>query len=93
MAEENALWLGSDLSPDLGDLWRNGCLKSPERISSRPTSEADCGFKFYEHNVEIMAIEVIGQDRSGQVISLSWRIGGLAGGIQLPLVFGPYGKR
>ena len=90
MVEENALWLGSDLSPDLGDLWRNGCPKSPEWISSGPTSEADYGFEFYEHDVENMAIEVIGQDRSSKVISLfmkDWE--GRAGGIKLPLVNGP----
>ena len=41
MAEENALWLGSDLSPGLRDLCRNGCPKRSEWISSGPTSEAD----------------------------------------------------
>ena len=48
MAEENALWLGSDLSPDIGEFWRNGCTKSPEWISSGPTSEAGDAFEFYE---------------------------------------------
>ena len=67
MAEENALWLGSDLSPEFGDMRRNGCPKSPEWISSGPTSEAYCGFEFYEHNVENMASEVMGQDRSSNV--------------------------
>ena len=58
------------MPPDLEDMWRNGCPKSPEWIGSGPTSEVDCGFEFCEHNVENMAIEVIGQDRSREVISL-----------------------
>ena len=81
MAEENALWLGSDLSHRFRDLCRNGCPKRPEWISSGPTSEADYGFEFYEHNVENMAIEVIGQDRSSEVISLfleDWEVGRVA---------------
>ena len=47
-------------------------------ITSGPTSEADCGFEFYEHNVENMAIEVIGQDKSSEMISLfleDWEVG------------------
>ena len=81
MVEENALLLGSDFSPDLGDMWRNGCPTSPEWISSGPTTEADGGFEFCEHNVVSMAIEVIGQDRSSEVISLflkDWEVGRVA---------------
>ena len=75
---ENALWLGSDLSPDLGDWWRNVCPKSPEWISSGPTSEAGCGFEFHGQDVENMAIGGIGQDTSSEVISLflkDWEVG------------------
>ena len=80
MAEENAFWLGRDLSPDLGDVWRNVCPKSPEWISSGPTSKAYCCFEFYEHNFENMAIEVIGQDSSGNVALFlkDWELGRVA---------------
>ena len=51
-------------------MWRNGCPKSQEWISSGPTSEAQCAFEFCEHNVENMAADVIGQDRSSNVGAL-----------------------
>ena len=79
--EESALLLGSDFSPDWRNVWRNGCPTSLEWISSGPTSEADGGFEFCEHNVVSMAIEVIGQDRSSEVISLfleDWKVGRVA---------------
>ena len=97
--------LGSDFSPDLGDTWRNGCPKkalcgaataligqavSPEWISSGPTSEADGGFEFCEHSVGSMAIEVIGQDRSSEVISLFLEDWEVWRGIKLPFVYGPF---
>ena len=57
-------------------MWRNGCPKS-----SGPTSEAYWGFEFSEHNVGGMAIEVIGQDRSSNVVALflkDWELGRVA---------------
>ena len=57
------------------------CPQSPEWISSGPTSEADHGFEFSELIVEIMAIEVVGQDTSSEVISLlleDWEVGRVA---------------
>ena len=81
MAEEKALWLGSDFSTDQGDMWRNVCPESPEWISSGRTSEASCGLEFYEHNVENTAIEVIGEDRSSNVVALflkGWELGRVA---------------
>ena len=51
-------------------MWRNGCPKSRERISSGPTSEAHCAFEFCEHNVENMSTDVIGQDKSSNVGAL-----------------------
>ena len=75
MGEENALWLGSDFCSDFGDMWRNGCPESPEWNSSGQTSEAYCGFEFCGHIVENMAVEVIGQDRSSNVVALFFRVG------------------
>ena len=81
LAEENVLQSDSDSSPDSGDLWRNGCPESPEWISSGPTSAASFGFEYYEHNVENLAIEVVGQKWSSEVISLflkDWEVGRVA---------------
>ena len=57
------------------------CPKSPEWISSGPTSEAVHGFEFSELNVENMAVEVVEQDTSSEVISLlleDWEVGRVA---------------
>ena len=62
-------------------MWRNGFPKSPEWISSGPTSETYCHSEFYEHNVENMAVEVIGQDRSDKLVALflkNWAVGMVA---------------
>ena len=54
-------------SPDLGDMWRQGCPKSLEWISSWSASETSLGCAVYEHNSECRAIEVIGKDWSSVV--------------------------
>ena len=65
-------------SPDLGDMWKCGCPKSPtwsSPCSASVTSgdDEECG-----HNDECQAIEVIGQDWSSEVVALfleDWELG------------------
>ena len=68
-------------SPDLGDMWRYGCLKSPDWISSCSATETSLGCDVCEHNNECRALEVIGQDRSSEVEALfleDWELGRVA---------------
>ena len=84
MAEENALRSDRDSSPDLGEMWKYGCRKSPlwrgdgfEGERSEDTSSVES----YEHNVDNLAIEVVGQNWSSEVISLflkDWEVGRVA---------------
>ena len=88
MAEENILFLERDFSAGLGEMWRNGCPQSLEWICPGPTSEAYCGFEFYEHIVWNMAFEVIGQDRSINVVALflkDWELGRVAFGCHMSM--------
>ena len=65
-------------SPDSGDMWRQGCPKSPEWISSCSASETSLGCEVYEPNNECRAIHVIGQDWSSEVVALFpeiWELG------------------
>ena len=76
-AEGEAGSIGSQ-SPELGDMWRQGCPKSPEWISSCSASETFLGCEMYEHNIECRASEVIGQDWSSEVVALfleDWELG------------------
>ena len=70
-------------SPDLGDLRRQGCPKSPHRegdVESWTESEGTSSSDQCEHNVESLTLNATGQDQSGGMISLfSWRIGNLRG--------------
>ena len=60
------------LPPDLGDTWRYGCLKSldwdndVDSIEKEDTSSSE----LREPNVESTALHVIGQNWSGDKISL-----------------------
>ena len=61
MAGEDALRSDSDLSPDLGDMWRYGCPESRmwssdgvEWAGSEGISSLEC----CEHNVDNLALEV-----------------------------------
>ena len=65
------MWLPKSL------VWSDDGLKE-ERGGSTSSVE------YYEHNVDDLAIEVVGQNRTSEVISLF-----RAGGIKLPLVDGP----
>ena len=54
-------------------------------------SEDTSSVEYYEHNVDYLAIEVVGQKWSSEVISLFLGgVGGRAGGIKLTLVCGPF---
>ena len=73
-----------DSSPDLGEMWKYGCPKGPvwsgdgfEGDRSEDTSSVE----YYEHTVDNLAIEVVGQNWSSEVISLfleDWEVGRVA---------------
>ena len=72
MAEENALRSDRDSSLDLGEMWNYGCPKSLvwsddglEEERGEDTSPAE----YYELDVDDLAIEVVGQNRTSEVIS------------------------
>ena len=65
VAEENALLSDSDSSPDLGDMWRYGFPKSPVWGSNGVEwagNEDASSLEYHEHNVDNLAIEVVGQN-------------------------------
>ena len=73
MAEENASVSSGSLSPRLGDTWRYGCPKSPDwdsDVDSWTDSEGTSSSQLCEHNVESPALHIIGQNWSGEKISL-----------------------
>ena len=58
MAEENALRSDGDSSPELRDVWRYGCPRSPVCSSGGGDwagSEDTFSFEDYEHNVDNLA--------------------------------------
>ena len=74
-------------SPDLGDTWRYGCPKSPDwdgNVGSWTESEGTSSSEQCEHNVESIALNGMGQDQSGEKISLCGRLGTCEGGFELP---------
>ena len=88
-AEGEARSSGSQ-SPDLGDMWRHGCPKSPESVSLCSTSETFLGCEVYEHNNERRGIEVIGQDWSSEVVALfleDWELRRVASSCHMTLDF------
>ena len=69
-------------SPDLGDMWRYGYPKSPVCSSNGVDwagIEDASSFEYHEHNVGSLTTEVVGQNWSSEVISLSLKIGSLGG--------------
>ena len=82
MAEENALRSDSDFSPDLGGMWRYGCAQSPVWSSNEWTgSEVTSSLEYYERIVDSLALEVVGQNWSSEVISFFleyWEVGRVA---------------
>ena len=83
MAEENAFRSNSD-SPDFGDMWMYDCPKSSVWSSGGINwagSESTSSFEEYEQNVESLALEVIGQNWRGEMVSLfleDWEVGRVA---------------
>ena len=79
MAEANAVRSDSDSSPDLGEMWKNGCPRSPVWSGDGfegEGSEGTSSVEYYEHNAGNFAIEVV-----GHVISLfleDWELGRVA---------------
>ena len=68
-------------SPDLGDMWRHGCLVSLEWISCCSARETFFACEEHEHNDECRGTEVIGQDWSSEVVALfleDWETGRVA---------------
>ena len=84
MAEDNALRSDGHSSPELGDTWEHGCPKSPVWSSGGfdwAGSDGTSSCEDYEHNVDDLALEVVGQNGSGGVVSLfleDWEIGRVA---------------
>ena len=82
MAEENALRADGDSSPEPGDnvevwlskkslVWSGGGI-------DWAGSEGTCSFGEYEHNVDNLALEVNGQNWSGEMVGLfleDWELG------------------
>ena len=79
---------GGSQSLDLGDIWRYGCPKSPDWDSDGGSWSESEGFSssdFREHNVESLAPNVVGQEQSGEKISLVLgSLGTFEGGLELP---------
>ena len=63
-----------DSSPDLlGEMWKYGCPTRPvwsDDGFEEERGEDASSVEYYEHTVDILAIEVVGQNWSSQVISL-----------------------
>ena len=84
MADENAFRSSSDSSPDLGDMWRYGCPKSPVWSSNGVEwagSKDASSLEYHKHNVGNLTIEVVRQNWSSEVISLfleDWEVGRVA---------------
>ena len=60
-------------SPDLGDIWKYGCPKRPDwegDVESWTGSEGTPSSEQCDHNVESRVLSVMGQDQSGEKISL-----------------------
>ena len=70
--------------PDLGDMWRYDCPKSMDWDSdgeSWSESEGLSSSDFCEHNVESLALNVIGQSWSGEKVSFfleDWKLARVA---------------
>ena len=85
-AEGEARSRGSQ-SRDLRDMWRHGC----PMFSSCSASETSCGCgEELEQQQRVLAIEVVGQDWSSEVVALfleDWELGRVA--LELPHGNGP----
>ena len=84
MAEESALRSDRDSSPDLQEMWKCGCPKSlvwsDDGLEEERSEDAQ-SVEYFEHNVDNLAIEVVGQHWTSEVISLfleDWEVGRVA---------------
>ena len=88
MAAEGESGSSGSQSLDLGDLWRHVCPKSSDWNSdgeSWSESEGLSSSHFREHIVESLAVNVIGQNWSGEKVSLfPGGLGTCEGGFELP---------
>ena len=87
MAKENARMSDSDLSPDSGDMWTHGCPNKPVWSSGgnyRAGSDGTSSFEDYEHTVDNLALEAVGQNWSSEVVSLFSEESSDGGGFELP---------
>ena len=67
IAEENAFPSDKGSSPDHGEVWKHGCPKSPvwsDDGLEEERGEDASSVEYYEHNVDNLAIEVVGQNWS-----------------------------
>ena len=67
MAEENALRSDRDSSLDPGEMWKYRCPKSPVWSGDGfegERSEDASSVEYYDHKVDNLAIEVVGQNLS-----------------------------
>ena len=73
MAAEGASGSGGSQSLDSGDMWRYGCPKSPDWDSDGESWSESGGLSSSDlsgHNVASLALHVIGQNWSGEKLSL-----------------------
>ena len=84
LGAENEAGPSASQSPDLGDMWRYGCPESLDWDSdfeSWTESEGTSSTEQCEHHVESLAPDVMGQDQSGEKMSLfleDWELGRVA---------------
>ena len=84
LAAEYEIVASGSQSPDLGDMWRYGCPRSPDwdgNVQSWTESKGTSSHEQRERNVESLAPNVMGQDQSGEKMSLfleDWELGRVA---------------
>ena len=96
MTAENALRSDGDTSLEIGDMWRYGGAKSLVWSSGGDDwagCEGTSSFEDHEHNVDNLALEVVGQNWSSEAVSLLGGLGAWTGGIELPHGSGPFMPR
>ena len=71
LAAEGEAGSSGSQSPDLGDTWKYGCPKCPDWDSDvEAWTESEGTSSQCQHNVENLALNVMGQDQSGEKMSL-----------------------
>ena len=78
LAVEDGAGSSGSQSPDLRNMCKCGCPESPDwdsDVESWTDSEGTSSSEHCEHIVECLALNVLGQDQSGEKISLPGRLG------------------